>query len=297
MLRERFDAVRRLRHEHSITTLCRVLKVNRSSYYKHFSSKKPSSRTIENQNIRTKILTLYASTDKRLGVKKMRRRLEVEYGIHISVGRVERFMKSMFLPKISTRIKPPRSKKTGANQDDKYENLLKRDFHTSAPNKAWVSDITYVRVGNGFNYVCTVMDLYSRKIIAWNAGRRADSLLVVQTLEQAWLKRGKPKSVLFHSDRGTQYTAKSVRQVMDRKNFLQSFSNAGQPHDNAVAEAFFRFLKEEELYRRKFSCTEELKSSLFSYIDGFYNTRRPHSANDELTPNEKEALFWSSKTK
>ena len=86
-------------------------------------------------------------------------------------------------------------------------------------------------------------------------------------------------------------TTQAVRQAMDRKNFLQSFSNVGQPRDNAVAEAFFRFLKEEELYRRKFSCTEELKNSLFSYIDGFYNTRRPHSSNDELTPNEKEALF------
>ena len=117
-------------------------------------------------------------------------------------------------------------------------------------------------------------------IIAWNAGHNADSLLVLQTLEQALQKRGKQKSVLFH-------TAQAVRQAMDRKNFLQSFSNAGQPRDNAVAEAFFRFLKEEELYRRKFSCTEELKNSLFSYIDGFYNTRRPHSANDELTPNEK----------
>ena len=91
----------------------------------------------------------------------MRRRLEVEYGIHISVWRVERLMKSMFLPKISTRKQPPRAKKTDVNQVGKYENFLKRNFYTSAPNTAWVSDITYVRVANGFNYVCTVMDLYS----------------------------------------------------------------------------------------------------------------------------------------
>ena len=137
------------------------------------------------------------------------------------------------------------------------------------------------------------MDLYSRKIIAWRAGRNPDSLLVIQTLGEAWLKRGKPKTVLFHSDRGTQYTSEAVRKAMESKNFIQSFSNSGSPHDNAVAEAFFRYLKEEELYRRNFSNLSELRSSLLSYIDGFYNTRRPHSANEELTPDEKEALFWS----
>ena len=163
----------------------------------------------------------------------MIRRLEVEYGIHISVGRVWRIMRSMKLAKISTRTRP-----------------LKRKFNVNVPNKVWVSDITYVRVANSFNYVCTIMDLYSRKIIAWRAGRNPDSLLVIQTLEEAWLKRGKPKAVMFHSDRETQYTSEAVRKAMESKNFIQSFSNSGSPHDNAVAEAFFRYLKEEELYRR-----------------------------------------------
>lgn len=83
-----------------------------------------------------------------------------------------------------------------------------------------------------------------------------------------------------------------LRETLSAKNFVQSFSKSGSPYDNAIAEAFFRYLKEEELNRRNFSCTEELKRSLFTYIEVFYNTRRPHSANDELTPNQQEAEFW-----
>lgn len=153
-----------LRGEHSITTLCRVLRVNRSSYYKHFSSP-PAPRTIENQQLRTKILTLYASVDKRLGVKKLQKRLEVEYGIHISVGRVERLVRSMNLPKMSTRHKPPKTRQPRKTDEAEYKNILCRRFQISQPNRVWLSDITYVRVGRKFNYVCTIMDLYSRKII------------------------------------------------------------------------------------------------------------------------------------
>ena len=112
-----------------------------------------------------------------------------------------------------------------------------------------------------------------------------------QTLKEAWSLRRKPEAVIFHSDRGTQYTSKMVREALSAKKFVQSFSKSGSPYDNAVAEAFFRYLKEEELNRRNFSCTEELRRSLFTYIDGFYNTRRPHSANEERTPNEQEAEF------
>ena len=276
--------------------MCRVFRVNRSSYYKHFS-RKITQRAVENQNIRTKILTIYAGADKRLGVKKIRKRLEVEYGIHISVGRVERLMRTMSLPKICTRMKIHSPKQKRHDDGARYKNILNRQFKVPAPNMAWVSDITYVRGGCTFGYVCTIMDLYSRKIIAWKAGRNPDSSLVIQTLNEAWTTRGKPPSLVFHSDRGTQYTSAAMRKELDSKHILQSFSRSGNPRDNAVAEAFFRYLKEEELYRRKFSSLEELRSSLFSYIDGFYNTRRPHSANDEMTPNEKEDLFWCTMSK
>ena len=141
-----------------------------------------------------------------------------------------------------SRNKPKRNGQCREDQAE-YKDLLKRKFKVQAPNLAWVSDITYVRVANGFNYVCTVMDLYSRKIIAWKVARNPNSILVLQTLEEAWKIRGKPEAVIFHSDRGTQYTSKMIREALSAKNFVQSFSKSGSPYDNAVVEAFFRLFE------------------------------------------------------
>ena len=98
---------------------------------------------------------------------------------------------------------------------------------------------------------------------------------------------------MFHSDQGSQYTSKEFRKALDCANIVQSFSARGHPYDNAVMESFFRFLKHEELNRRTFNSLQELNLSLFEYVEGFYNKNRPHSANDFLSPNEKEALFWN----
>ncbi|MBR1487190.1 MAG: IS3 family transposase [Synergistaceae bacterium] len=143
-LKQRLEAVHKLRYEHKIKTLCKVLNVNRSTYYKHFHSPL-SKRELENQTLRTKILQLYNASDKRLGVKKMKQRLMAEYGINISVGRVHRLMKSMQLPKMSTHRSNVRRMK---NYDEQAENILKRQFYPPAPNMVWVSDITFIRTTN-----------------------------------------------------------------------------------------------------------------------------------------------------
>ena len=101
--------------------------------------------------------------------------------------------------------------------------------------------------------------------------------------------------MIFHSDRGTQYTSKIFRQLIDELGFRQSLSAPGCPYDNAVVEAFFKFLKKEEINRRKFSQIEEVKQSVFSYIEGYYNKKWPHSANGGLSPDEREAEFWTKK--
>jgi putative transposase len=145
-----------LRSQHAITTLCRVLAVNRSTYYKYVS-RKPSTRAIQNQELKTKILTLYSASKKRLGAYKIRRRLFVEYGISISIGRVYRLMKSMQLPKMST-VKPVVTYPSSAEKLD-FVNKLNQQFHPEQPNLVWASDITYVRVQQKFCYLCVIMDL------------------------------------------------------------------------------------------------------------------------------------------
>jgi len=223
-----------------------------------------------------------------MGAYKIRQRLIVEYGRRVSVGRVYRLMKSMSLPKMST-VKPVYTK-TVLEQGDCVNHLGKR-FNPASPNLVWASDITYVRVAGKFCYVCVIIDLYSRKVIAYKVGAKNDAQLAIETFCMAYSRRGCPKGVMFHSDRGSQFTAGDFRKAIDKVEFVQSFSAKGHPFDNAVVESFFRYLKKEELNRRTYNSSSELELSLFEYIEGFYNKRRPHSFNNLLSPDEKEVAF------
>ncbi len=240
--------------------------MNRSTYYKHFSSK-PAPRTIENQEIRSRILEIYSHSKKRLGAAKIQVVLLRDYGINISVGRVYRLMKDMQLPKMST-IKPQRSKATEEHEAT-YHNRLEQRFNPPGPNQVWVSDITYIRTGSGFVYLCVVMDLFSRKVIAYRVHSRMDSHFVIQTLQNALDARRPKDHVLFHSDRGSQYTGKDFRRFCDENNIIQSFSKKGYPWDNSVVESFFKYLKKEELNRKHFQKLEDVKLVVFQYIEGF----------------------------
>lgn len=198
-------------------------------------------------------------------------------------------MKSMALPKMST-AKPRTYYRKGG--DESLENLLNKEFNPKAPDRVWVSDITYVRVSNRFCYVCAIMDLYSRKILSYKASTNINTRLVLDTFYLAYSKRGCPKGVMFHSDQGTQYTSKEFRKALDATDFVQSFSAKGHPFDNAVMESFFRYLKHEELNCRTFNSIQELNLSLFEYVEGFYNKSRPHSANNLLSPDEREKGYY-----
>ncbi len=140
--------------------------------------------------------------------------------------------------------------------------------------------------------LCIIMDLFSRKIIAWQLSGKADAELATATFQKAYRKRNAPYGLMFHSDRGSQYTALSFRQLLDSHHVVQSFSKKGYPFDNAVCECFFKYLKREETNRRNYHTLQELFTSVFEYIEGYYNTRRPHGSLGLLTPNEKERLYW-----
>lgn len=277
-----------LRFQHHITTLCRVLRVNRSTYYKHYSST-PASRTLENQKLRSLILEIYSKYKKRFGAGKIQIILERDYGIHISTGRVYRLMNGMQLPKMST-IKPSYQK--GATQTHvEYSNYLKQNFNPPSPNQVWASDITYIKTTNRFVYLCVIMDLFSRKIIAYRVHHRMDSSFVLQTVQDALEIRKPENPLLFHTDRGSQYTCSQMRQFCDSNNVVQSFSKKGHPWDNAVLESFFKYAKREELGRHSYQNITEVKIAVFKYIEAFYNNQRPHSANQMVTPNERERIF------
>lgn len=258
-----------------------MLNVNRSTYYKHLRHK-PSHRQRENVEI-------YVKSDKRLGAKKMTICLAREYCITISEGRVYRLMKQMKLPKMST-VKPPKVAPC-KEEECVCQNLPSQRFNQKAPNPVWVCDFTYVKIGGTFHYICAILDLYSRKVISCRVGRKIARFLAIDTLQDAVRLRGVSKEVMFHTDRGCQFTSVDFRKVIDELGMIQSFSAKGHPYDNAVMECFFKYLKKEELDRRTYKTAEQLKQSLMSYISGFYNAQRPHSHNRDLSPNQAENAF------
>ncbi len=198
-------------------------------------------------------------------------------------------MKHLQLPKMST-DKP--SAPARRSDNEACANHLQQNFKQKAPNLVWASDITFLKAGRKWYYLCIVMDLFSRKVIAWHVSAHADTELVITAFRRAYEKRKAPYGLMFHSDRGTQYTAFAFRQLLDSLNVVQSFSKKGYPFDNACCECFFKYLKKEETDRKCYRSLQELQLSIFEYIEGYYNSKRPHGTLNMLTPNEAEVLYW-----
>lgn len=191
-------------------------------------------------------------------------------------------MKQMQLTKMST-VKP-KFKAANKSEDKSCNNILKQNFNPKEPDKAWCSDITYIKAGGRLRYRRSFL----RRVTAYKLSKNIDTELVSDTFKSTLKNRNYPKNVIFHSDRGSQYTSDEFRKRPDTASFIQSFSKKIHPYDNAVANAFFKFLKLEETNRRSYSSFDEL--AVFEYIH-FYNFNRPHSANNLLSPIQFENNF------
>ena len=196
----------------------------------------------------------------------------------------------MSLPKMSTQ--KPFIHKSKSADDEKLENILHQQFDQPEPNLVWVRDFTYIRAAGRFYYLCVILDLFSRKVIAYKLSNKIDTQLAIDTVNLAVASRGKSQGVIFHTDRGCQFTSIQFRKHLDRLNMVQSFSAKAHPYDNAVMECFFKYLKKEEVNRKCYSSFSNLNNSLFEYVFGFYNSVRPHSHNNGLSPNQAEQLFF-----
>ena len=175
-------------------------------------------------------------------------------------------------------------------------NLLLRDFSTTGTGEKWVSDITYIRTGEGWLYLTVVMDLADRKIIGWSMD---NSMSAGSTVVHAWKmaikNRPLERELIFHSDRGIQYASHEFRRCFNGLPVLQSMSRKGNCWDNAIAESFFKTLKTEMVYHRKFKTREQAKLEIFDYIEVWYNRKRRHSALDYLTPVQVEKVMMKNK--
>lgn len=167
-------------------------------------------------------------------------------------------------------------------------NLLERTFKIDEKNKVWVGDITYVWTREGWLYLSTVIDLYSRRIVGWSVGKRIAKQLVMRSLEQACNMRKPEKGLIFHSDRGSQYASEEFKVALQKLGAKQSMSRKGDCWDNAVAESFFKTIKSELIYWHNFQTRREAELRIFEYIEIFYNRWRLHSAINYQSPNDFE---------
>jgi len=183
-------------------------------------------------------------------------------------------------------IRPP--KRTNEN----CKNLLNQQFTQKAPNLVWVSDITEIKINKKPVYLCAILDLFSRKIIAHQVSRKCNTRLTLLTFDSALLNR-KTKPLMFHSDRGVQYTSEEFQQYLRKKEISQSFSAPGYPYDNSVMESFFSSFKKEAIHiRQAFRTIQDYIKHVNEYMH-YYNFQRYHKGNGLLTPMKKEELYYS----
>jgi len=286
----RLSAIYDHKDEYNIHALCRVLQVNRATYYNYAARYNQKTQLqIEDENLKPLISEIFEKSGERFGTRKIRAKL-LEQGHTISERRILRLMKELH---ISAKMCTPRLNSANDRQYQYYPNKLKRNFLTEAPNMVWVSDITYAKVGLDFLYLCVVIDLYSRKVVSYKISEYINTDLVVSAFLDAYNARGNPEGLVFHSDQGAQYTSLEFCMLLKKYNVSQSFSAPGAPHDNAVAESFFATIKKEDFRRTWYKTEEEFREAVAKYIE-YYNDYRPHQRLGYKTPNQVEAEFFQS---
>ncbi len=171
------------------------------------------------------------------------------------------------------------------------DNILDRKFTVSAPNKVWVSDLTYLKVGKKWCYLAVFIDLYSRIVVGWDLSDSLEKESTIKAFKKALIRRNPGSGLMVHSDRGVQYASKDFRLILQKNSCIQSMSRKGNCWDNAVAESFFHTLKTQYTHHVKFADFQTTERGLFQYIEAYYNRRRRHSSNSYKSPAEFEKLW------
>ena len=207
-------------------------------------------------------------------------------GVFCGLNRVARLMQEhRLVPRSSRKF---RLTTDSRNSRDPAPNRLNRDFVATEPNQKWVADVTYIPSRQGWLYLATVLDLFSRKVVGWSMASRLDSSLAQRALLNAIQARKPRAGLMVHSDQGAEYYAANYQSILKEHGFISSMSRKGDCYDNAVMESFFHSLKVEELHHQQFDTRDEARAAVFEYIEMFYNRQRLHSSIGYVSPVEFE---------
>lgn len=273
----RYHMIERCRQNFPVNMMCRLLKVSTTGYY-DWRLRKPSQRQQDNSRLLRKIELLHTESDGVFGSPRIWEELRYQ-GELCSRNRVARLMKSAKLVGIPA-VKQWR-RRSSTQRPKHVVNHLERDFSATKPNIKWVTDITYIRTGEGWLYLAVVIDLYSRQVIGWSMSHRMEKELVIQAVLMALLQKKQLGNVILHSDRGSQYTSHEYQHFLKTHHIVSSMSAVGSCYDNAAAESFFGLLKRERVNRRKYTTRAEARTDIFDYIERFYNQRKQRFLNSD----------------
>ena len=289
MTRYRWVAARRA-EGFPTSMCCCAAGVSRQAFYewraKHAAG--PTDRERAEAALVGEIRGIHAATDGTYGSPRITAELRAR-GHRVNPKRVARLMRAHRIAGV--RPRRPKRTTTPARSTAALPDLVRRRFGVGAPDRAWVSDITYVRTGQGWLYLAVVLDLGSRRLLGYAMSERIDTRLVADALDMAAAARqGRTAGTVFHSDRGSQYLAGSFRKTAAGWGLAQSVGQVGSSADNAVAEAFFSSLKRELVHRRRYPDRATARRSIFEWLTR-YNTTRRHTSLDNLTPDQHEQQY------
>lgn len=270
---------------------CVVLEVSKSGYYASID-REASERAKRHERIRVSVARVHAQSHGIYGSLKISQALaehdELESACRNTVATA---MRELGLKSRITKAFTPTTTQADPSKRP-APNTLDRDFTAPAPNRKWVTDITYLATAEGWVYLAVVLDLFSRKVVGWSLGRSLETTLVADALRQAIeTRRPAGKELLHHSDRGSQYTSEAYQRTLKTLGIECSMSRIGECYDNAVAERFFWSLKHEWTKHQHFENWAAAHLSVFKYIETFYNTERLHQTLGYKSPNQFEAEY------
>ncbi len=280
----RFAWIEKHRETWPVALMCDVLKVSSSGFYAWLG--RPESKQAKaRRRLTAQIKAIHQESRQTYGSPRVHAELKSR-GETCCLNTVARYMREN---DIAAKTKRKFKQTTDSNHEFPIaENLLDRQFTQSEPNRAWVSDITYIPTREGWLYLATVQDLFSRKIVGWSMSHRIDRQLVIDALGMAVSNRHPPPGLLHHSDRGSQYASGDYQELLQEHGMTCSMSRKGNCWDNAVMESFYRSIKAELIYHEDYQTREEARRAIFEYIEVFYNRVRRHSTLGYLSPLDYE---------
>jgi len=285
----KFQFIYENKGEFTIEKMCRRLGVSKSGYYKYLKSV-GINKQAEYKEIADLMIEIEEHHDWELGGEALQKELKKQ-GREIGLSKVYRIKRMYGIYPKTVKAKKHNRRKYKDNVIS--ENILDRDFKVGEINKVWVADIKYIPTGEGWDYLAVILDLGSRRIVGFAQQERMTVGLTMKALENAINLRNPEPGLICHNDRGSQYTCTKYQDLITENGFISSMSRPGTPHDNACAESFFATLEKLFLSFNKFETREEARYKIWSYIEGRYNSTRPHSSLDWMSPVEYEKSLKS----